>query len=341
MTGRFGIGGFFGLEPPTGPCPWRSVLDTWARDGAGWIGFHNARSAFAFLVRSLGPRTLWLPHYLCADMDQPAGVRVRSYGDGGDAPIEEGDLAVGDMVLATAFFGAPVIESIRRLAARRRDVIWVEDRAQALLVPEEESLADAWRLYSPRKLLGVADGGLLVGRIDVLPSPDLAPPPREHLAAAPARAAARSPAELQAAYARYREIERDHRVADLAMSDRSREILSGTGIERLAERRRANFAILHQRLADVAAPVVARLRRSPAPFGYPVLIERDRDGVAARLASDGFFCAVHWRDLVRGAADSPAALALASRMLTLPVDHRYGANEMDALADRLLRELAR
>ncbi|HXQ46960.1 MAG TPA: hypothetical protein VN806_10110, partial [Caulobacteraceae bacterium] len=54
------------------------------------------------------------------------------------------------------------------LVASRPDVLWIEDRAQAM-----DTGASDWgdvALYSPRKLVGVGDGGLLIGD-EPLPPP--------------------------------------------------------------------------------------------------------------------------------------------------------------------------
>ena len=341
MTAAPTIGGFFGLEPEEAREAVGSVLEQWTRGGE-WVGFHNARSAFAHLVCSVKPGTVWLPRYLCADMEQGAGPRVRCYGvnlslELDDSEFEAG-LLPGDLVVAVAYFGASVCQSLRELAARRRDVVWLEDRAQALAVADD--VPEAWQLYSSRKLLGVADGGLLVGPVSSLPDPARRLPPPEHDRAAKARAAATTRDEVGEAYRFYVAIERAHAVADLAMSQETRRILAASSLAEKAARRRENFAVLDARLSARAAPVVDRLRGAVAPFGYPLLLSQGRDAMAARLAAEGLFCAVHWRALGRADTADPVADRLRDGMLTLPVDHRYGPAEMERLADRVMRELA-
>lgn len=337
------IGGFFGLEPPCGAEVGDSVLDRWG-GGAGWIGFHNARSAFAYLVEALSPATVWLPAYLCADMDEAAGRTVRRYRL--DAALQVDDtafeaaLAPGDLVVAVSYFGAPVCPRLRDIAARRRDVTWLEDRAQALDLRAEQAVAGAWRLYSPRKLVGVGDGGLLVGPVSELPPPDLTAPPVDRLSAAEGRARATDPQEVAEAYRLYTGIERAHAVGDLAMSESSRRILAATALPPLAARRRANFAVLDGMLREVAAPLVDRLRQAEAPFGYPLLVPVGRDAVAGRLAAEGLFCAVHWRELGGGASSDPVVARLRDGMLTLPVDHRYDGADMRRLGERVRQVLA-
>ena len=341
MTAALPIGGFFGLEPAGEPLCAGSVLERWTQ-GSGWLGFHNARSAVAHMIRSLAPGTVWLPRYLCADMDAAAGTSVRGYGVDLalelDDPAFETALSPGDLVVAVAYFGAQVCPRLRGIAAQRTDVTWLEDRAQAL--DPGEGVPGAWRLYSPRKLLGVADGGLLVGPVSTLPVPELAPAPVGHDRAARARAAASTRDEVADAYRLYVEVERSHTVADFALSEATRDSLAASAVDGLAARRRANVSTLDARLAAHAAPLAGRLRDARAPFGYPLSLAGRRDAVAAALAAEGLFCAVHWRDLGQAAAGDPVASTLRAGMLTLPVDHRYGPAEMERLAEGVRRALA-
>lgn len=336
------LGGFFGHESSDSCATGESVLARWT-GAVGSVGFHNARSGFAWLARSLAPTTVWLPSYLCADMDVPTSARLRRYRVDAslllDDPAFEEALAPGDMVVAVAYFGAPVCERLRRLARRRDDVTWIEDRSQALAIDDADAVAAAWRLYSPRKLMGVGDGGLVVGPVDRLATPDLADPPPSHLAAAEARAEATTRLAVEAAYRLFIGIERDHAVADLSMAEDTRRRLRMIALTPMARRRRENFATLDGLLLDHAAPLAARLRGTPAPFGYPLWLPERRDAVAARLSADGLFCAVHWRGLGGGPAD-PVAAALRDGLLTLPLDHRYGSDDMERLAEAVLRALA-
>lgn len=340
------IGGFFGLhrDRPAAVAG-GDLLSAWTAGRRGWVGFHNARSAFAWLVRSVPSGAVWLPRYLCADMRGAAGRHLRIY-DVDERlqladPALARDLAPMDMVVAVAHFGAPVCSALRDLAVRRPDVVWVEDRAQALLLDAAAAVPGAWCLYSPRKLLGVHDGGILVGdRLGDLPPPALGPAPPEHADAARLRAEAVDRPDVEAAYRRYVAIERDHRPSDLAMSEATRSTLTGVDPEPLAARRRANFATLDARLSEYAAPVAERLRGCRSPFGYPIVVPAARDAVVRQLAEEGLFCAVHWRDLVEERPPRSPSRRLSETLVTVPLDHRYGADDMLRVADCVRRVLS-
>ena len=169
------IGGFFERHDPDDRAGGISVLEAWTGDRV-WAGFVNARSAFAALVESLSGVTVWLPAFVCSDLVDPSFAgRVRFYPVGQgfvpDLAGVEAAMAAGDLVLVVAYFGEPVAEAVEAFARRRPDLRIVEDRAQAL--DPGPAAEDRWVLYSPRKLLGVADGGLLVAPVghSVLPQP--------------------------------------------------------------------------------------------------------------------------------------------------------------------------
>jgi hypothetical protein len=72
-----------------------------------------------------------------------------------------------------------------------------------------------------------------------------------------------------------------------------------------------------------------------APFRVQLIrpTEASRDALLARLAAEGIFAPVHWRQERDGfwSGDDEAA-DLAGRILTLPVDHRCGPAEVHRLA---------
>ena len=163
---RSPIGGFFEQHDPDEAATGPSVLQAWT-EGRPYAAFVNARSAFAALAATFPDAAVWLPAFLCSDLiDRAYAARVRFYPvlDGFEPDLAgvDSEAKSGDLVLLVAYFGLPISAKARDFAARRSDLRIVEDRAQAL-GPDPESHSD-WRLYSPRKLLGVADGGLLVGR---------------------------------------------------------------------------------------------------------------------------------------------------------------------------------
>ncbi|MDP3404148.1 MAG: hypothetical protein Q8S03_05615 [Brevundimonas sp.] len=339
------IGGFFERHPENaseadagaGPC----VLDVWAGDRPH-AAFVNARSAFGALVAALEPGTIWLPAWLCEDMLLPGRAdRVRFYPVGpGFLPDLSGvevDAQAGDLLLVQAAFGLPVNEATRAALARRPDLHVVEDRAQAL----DAGAADGagWILYSPRKLFGVADGGLLVARDpDVaLPRPDAVPDPEFLWRAANLRAADPSGSDNALWHGANQTKETAMGVNREAMTADSLALLSATPLSSLTKPRLRNWMALDGRLhcwsALPANPVAP-------PLGYVLDLEpQTRDRLRTRLNAARVFAAIHWPELASPADQFPREHGWTRRLLTLPCDHRYSVVEMARIADLVVEAL--
>lgn len=343
-----GIGGFLPLDPgpPLGTGGRESVARRWFGTAARHHGFRNGRTALALgALAAFGPTgTLWLPAYACravaegaeAAMRNGSLARVATYPLAPRGPLmpDAGFLAArlapGDAVIVIAYFGRPPGPPLRQLAAARPDVTWIEDRAQALWP------GPAWGdavLYSPRKLLGVADGGFLIltprGAARAGPLPEQPGPPPE-AAAPPALRRYEDEAGNAAWFPAYRAAERRMTVEPGAPTRLTAALLARQDIRAIATARRANHAALHPLI-----PRSAHLAPSPAhpawvPHGLPVLV-RDAAELSARMAGEGVFCPVMWPDAV-DPGPCARARALAGRVLLLPLDQRYGPGEMARVA---------
>lgn len=339
------VGGFF--ERHSGPVligdhdPAPSVMDVWVGDRA-YAAFVNARSAFGALVAALRPGTVWLPAWLCADMLQPAWAdRARFYPVGAGFELDLrgvfAEARAGDVLLVLATFGLPINDATRAVIAARPDLHVVEDRAQALDAGGDSGAG--WTLYSPRKLFGVADGGLLVARDTSTPLPGPGP-------AADAGALWRAP-DLRAGDLSGRENALWHaanqtkeaamEANDAAMTADSLALLSTTPMSSLTKPRLRNWMALDERLrgwsalpADPVAP----------PLGYVLDVEpQTRDRLRSRLNASRVFAAVHWPELASPADRFAREHDWTRRLLTLPCDHRYSVTEMAGIADLVVEAL--
>ena len=336
------IGGFFERHDPDDRAGGISVLEAWTGDRV-WAGFVNARSAFAALVESLSGVTVWLPAFVCSDLVDPSFAgRVRFYPVGQgfvpDLAGVEAAMAAGDLVLVVAYFGEPVAEAVEAFARRRPDLRIVEDRAQAL--DPGPAAEDRWVLYSPRKLLGVADGGLLVAPVghSVLPQPSATAESAALWRGADLRHDDPAGRDNAVWHAANRDKEAAMVVTAQAMTARSLSILSHTSLERLAGPRRANWRVLDRRLRRWSA--LPGEAKAP-PLGDVIRLEPEaRDRVLSGLHAERIFAAVHWPQIAAPAAVFPREHGWTRALITLPCDHRYGAAEMARVADRVEALLA-
>ncbi len=336
------VGGFFELHAPDGGADGGpSVLEAWT-EGRPYAAFANARSAFAALAAVWPAAKIWLPAFVCVDvMDGLSPDRVRFYpvmeGFAPDLSGVEVEARAGDLVLLAAHFGLPVGEAARAFVARRRDLTFVEDRAQAL--GPGVGAGAGYVLYSPRKLLGVADGGVLVApdAAALLPQPSALADADALWAAPLLRHADPSGADNARWYAANRAKEAGLRAGPEAITPRSLAILSETSMASLAGPRMANWRALDARLRRWSA-----LPGDPQtlPLGYVLRLPAAvRERLLAALHAERIFAAVHWPQIAAPEADFPREAAWTRELLTLPCDHRYGATDMVRIADRVVELL--
>lgn len=303
-----------GLLPALEPAPVEvSLWDGWTTGFAHAAAFASARSALAALIRDRRPRRLWLPAYVCQTLFDGAvagGAPVHWYAvDGALQPILP-DLTPGDAILIIDYFGrAAGVEA-------PEGVLVIEDRAQAL-DPAAPPFGDVV-LYSPRKLLGVGDGGLMVSNRP-LPQPD-EPPNEAAWEANDLRARDPDPIVWRPTFiAREAGFEPDRR----AMTPRTQAALRGFDPTAEIAARRTNWAILAEGLSDLA--LWRQQEIAFAPLAFPILTEAAVMG--AHLAARHIWAPRHWADLPSPPSFT-AAHDLSRRCLSLPLDGRYGAQDM-------------
>ncbi len=333
-----GIGGVMPALP-AGPPVHGSLLDLWLGPDGRLSAFATARAALAALLRSRDVRRAWLPAYACDSLALGAaacGAEVDFYAlDRQLRPDVEAlakALAPGDAVIVVDHFGCALVEAWRPLRARFADILWIEDRAQALDTGQPP-LGET-RLFSPRKLAGVADGGLLVGDT---------PPPMPQGAAdesvwAPEEARASDPKgrHPERWFPQHQARESAFTAAPAPATARTMAALRSLPAAPVAARRRANW----RRLADLLPGFALWPLTDPAfaPLAFPIVVE-DAGAAQAALAEERIWSPRHWASLPSDPDRFPDCHWLAARCLSLPCDQRYGEVEMVRIADAVRRRL--
>jgi hypothetical protein len=334
------IGGFFGLAlhdvPPTSDSIWQA----WIGQGRVAATLWTARAALALLIEHLQPPRVWLPAYMCREVGAVAPLAIRRFypmdGDlSPDIGVLRRSLRKGDLVLAVDFFGWPPAPPFIDLVAERPDVVWVEDRTQCLWT--EQRAWAPWLLYSPRKLVGVTDGGVLITTTDA----SLGGCDQERSDASfalPELMRFEDARETDNGnwYPAFKTRESRLSAEPRPLSRLTQALLERISLRPLVEARRRNFAFLAEQLAPYRA--WPRSAAGLAPFGMPIVVG-DAGALGAALAKERLFCSRHWpsSELAVDQADFPSEHALARRLLTLPCDHRYDENSLSRLVEAIRR----
>ncbi len=300
----------------------------------------SARSGIALLLKHLAPGRLWLPSFYCNHLLktlQQCGVPVSLYGIGADLqPVSlewTAEVEPGDLVIMVDYFGFPCnLEHKRRLKGQGAMVL--EDACQALLSSGVGQGAD-FVLYSPRKFLGVPDGGLLVlnSRTELLEIRPGDPPAdwwQKSYGSALRRRDFDAGSDDRSWYPLFREADAGAPTRCCAMSQLSRLLLlQGFGYKRIARQRIDNYRLLADRLGDLA--LFPDLPEGVVPLGFPVRL-RDRDRVRQICFDQGIYPPLHWP--IRGVVPDTFCDShqLSMEIMTIPCDQRYGHKDMERVA---------
>jgi hypothetical protein len=333
------VGGFFELgllDIPTLP---DSIWNAWTADGLSVITAWTARAALGQLIIQKHPRRIWLPGYLCRELASVALKEAVCFYHldemlSPDIRFLRQNVKAGDLVVAIDYFGWLPNRDFVNFASSTDDVIWVEDRAHCLWT--EQPPWAPWVLYSPRKLVGVCDGGILISRHDARVE-SLTRSEGSHICLALPELTRFEDIDAnnnQSWYTTFRLREAQFSAEPLRLSRLTAALLQRIPIKPLVEARQRNYNFLAQQLATYRA--WEQQTEGFAPFGLAIRV-KDAGALVAALADEHLFCARHWADLPTDPAVFPREHAVARSLVTLPCDHRYNATHLTRLVEAIRR----
>lgn len=306
------IGGYLELEHFTG-----------SEYHPGALALNCARACLAYLIEARDIKELWVPEFICASIDDTvsaSGTRLRKYPILPDLEPDLGKIDLGDTsyLYLVDYYGQLSQERVRALGEWAHGRI-ITDEVMAFFRRPVEGMDT---IYSCRKFFGVSDGaylftsahikrqlqtdashgrmGFVLGRFEG-PANDFYPQ-----AAANNALFAHEPIRL--------------------MSPLTHNLLRAVNYGRVARRREENCAYLSRRLAPLNEldPVTQR-----GAFMYPLLI-KDGQRLRKELQARGVYVSTLWPHAVGCAG---VAGRYARDILPLPVDQRYGRDDMAYVCD--------
>jgi hypothetical protein len=316
------IGGYFELELPA---PKGQLYPN-------ALGFQSARAAFLALLRAGKPKRIWMPYYICGSMIESviqAGIEPVFYHVDCDLHIAEKPiLADGEWILYVNYFGIrdEYANFLLSTFGAQRVVI---DCSQALFAVPDACLAT---IYSPRKFMGVPDGGFLVSSVPVN-QPQQTDEESINRTTHLLKRLAFSPE------AGYQDFQRENRSLigqePKGMSDLTRKILSTVDYGSIRAARKRNFGLLHNHLGRFNLLQIDPGRLA-GPLCYPLLTRHK--ALRDDLIANKVFVAKYWPEILDQALTGDETF-LVEHLVPLPCDQRYGPTEMQRIVDVCLEFL--
>ena len=309
------IGGYYSLELPI------VKRDYIHKDG---IHLNSGRNALEYILRSISDiKSLWIPYYTCDVVLEPLRKLNISYSFYSINDFLElaDDIKLGtnEYILVTNYFGIKDAY-IRDLSAKYSNRLII-DNAQAFYAMPLDGVK---MIYSPRKFVGIPDGGIayIDKGLDINDfEQDISYNRCIHLLK-------RLDLGAEAGYADFRENSQLMKnQAIKRMSNLTWNMLHSIDFESVKRQRNENFNRLHEKLSDVNQLHIPDMDTFACPMVYP-FFSFDLS-LKKRLIENKIFVATYWPNVLESCKPSDIEYQLANQIIALPIDHRYGIEEMD------------
>lgn len=309
------IGGYFEWEFST---PKNSGLH------GGAVYLNSGRHALEYILKGLGNvRTLWIPYFTCEVVLEPLqklGIAWKFYHIDERLEIANAiDLQDGEYLLYTNYYG--IKDAYVHLVVKGYGERVIIDNAQALYC----SAVAAHQFYSPRKYLGMPDGGIAVTSV-----PDYsASLPQDKSFDRCSHLLKRLESAPSEGFNDFKENSRKIESAPLSkMSAISHGIFTTVDLESVKRKRKENFERMHDALGASNRLDIPSKNDYRCPLVYPLLLENGNE-LKKKLIAQSVFVATYWPNVFEWCKPMDLEYKYAKDILPLPVDQRYGEEEME------------
>lgn len=310
------IGGYFELELPHNHKTFPHS------DG---VLLNSGRHSLECILRSLGEiKRLWIPYFTCDVVMQPINllqVLYSYYHINSDLTIAE-DIVLeeGEYILYTNYYG--VMDAYCKSLATIYGNHLIIDNAQALYAEHLECIKT---FYSPRKFVGVPDGGIayINNVYDGNLPKDVSYDRCSHLLK-------RHDLIPSEGHQDFRD--NSHKIAESPMSEMSdltESLLSSIDYDAIREQRLSNFKYLHEHLSSLNSLQLPSQDSFACPLVYPFYAQDPE--LKKHLISNQVFVATYWPNVLEWCTPEDTEYELTSHIIAIPIDQRYGKEDMDRI----------
>ena len=319
-------GGYLPLELKEG----KELFDRYGK--ARVNRYNSGRAAIAAAVKAIRPKKLYIPYYNCSVVREALsayGIVFQQYFLNSALEPEISEIGQDEWILYVHYFGIFPNEKIVKIARRYRNVIF--DNTQAFYsAPILDG--NCMNVYSPRKFVGLADGGYLVWSGDREVSEDY---PQDVSWDRAAFLFKSIELGTNAAYQDSLDSKRCLAEGIRKMSLLTQKMLKSVDYDDLAKKRDRNYRVLadkFSRINQLKLPM-----EGFAPFVYPLVIEDSE--LRRKVVGKKIYVPQWWKYLLDEVPEDSLEAWLSQWLLPLPTDHRYTERDMEEMADIIIDQI--
>lgn len=308
------IGGYFELELRKGEHYHKQALR-----------FNSARNCFEYILLVRKYTKIYIPYYTCEVMLQPLlkyGISYEFYSINDRLePIELPKLHSKEALLYTNYYGLK--QSYVEFLAGIYGNQLIVDNAQAFFSPRVYGIDT---FYSPRKFFGVPDGGYLYTDIILQKKfiVDESYHRMRHLLLRIEKGAEKG-------YSLFRKADESLDNQPIhSMSVLTERLLQNVDYSYISKKRRENYQFLQHSLSK-SNKLVIREDGNSVPMVYPYLTVNIQ--LKRKLIDHKVFVATYWPNVEKWCSTDSIECFLAHNLIAIPIDQRYGIEEMCKILD--------
>lgn len=308
------IGGYFSLELQRN----NSFLHD---DG---ILVNTGRNALEYILSALGDvKLLYIPYYTCNVILEPLNklnIAYSFYHINMCLEIStEINLKEGEYLLYTNYFGIKdkYIKDISLIYGNRLII----DNAQAFYAEPVDGIST---IYSPRKFVGIPDGGIAYcSKRYEIAEQDESYDRCSHLLKRYDLGASGGYDDFHKNSAKL------HNLPVRRMSKLTEAMMCSIDFETIKQRRWHNFLCLHKALKDINIFSIPSIESFACPMVYPCYTQDDL--LRAKLIEQGIFVAQYWPNVLEWCSGADEEFALCNYIVPIFIDQRYTEDDMERI----------
>ena len=306
------IGGYFSLELP--------LREEYHKNA---IRLNTGRNCLEYILRVRGHKKVYVPYYTCEAVMEPInklGIPYEFYHIDNHLEIRDRfTLKEGEALLYTKYYGLK--QCYVEKQAKQYGNKLIIDNTQAFYA---KPIFGIDTFYTCRKFFGVPDGAYLYcdKELDEEIEQDYSYDKVAHLVK-------RIDLSAEEGFKDFRWVDDGLDNQPIRkMSKLTQHMMQGIDYKAAAQQRRANYQMLHEALGkenNLELP----LEDDAVPMVYPYLTSVE--GLREKLIENKIFVARYWPNVLEWTQPDDFEYQLAQQMQPLPIDQRYGEEEMNRI----------
>lgn len=293
------------------------------------VALNCGRNCLRYLIRAEKIKKIYLPYFLCdsvKNLCEKEKVTVFYYHINEQFMPGKISLDEDAWLYIANFYGQINAERIKLFASEYERVII--DNAQAYF---DEPVRGADTLYTCRKYFGVPDGAFLYTKAaleDDIPLDESFERMRFLLGRYE-----RTAAEFYGEYAANNRLFANEPLK--RMSKLTCNLLHGINYEKVKQRRTENYMYLKDVLGNIN---LLKLMDIEGAFAYPLLLDNGGE-IRKKLIENKIYVPILWPNVLEYTSKDSIEYRFAENILPLPVDQRYGIDEMKYICSNIERSI--